>query len=290
MVRVTARTRDGTVVRCPGCGTPSRRVHSRYCRHVADLAVGGRSAVIDLSVRRLFCDVVGCPRRTFVERVEGVTSRYGRYTPALLELLQAVGLALAGSAGAGLPAALHVFVSRVTVPARLMALPDPSWETPEVLGVDDFSLRRRGLRDRPAGHGHPPRPGPAARTGSGSARRLTEGASGRTGDLPGPGRGLRRGRHPRRTGHAAGRGPAGTCSTTWGSTRRRTSPDTAAACNAPPGPTAAAQSMQPGSRTCPRRPSPPRARWNHGPAAATAPSTPCSNRGGPWRRSPGNCT
>lgn len=71
--------------------------------------------------------------------------RYGRYTPTLLELLRAVGLALAGSAGARLLAALHVFVSRVTVLALLMALPDPIWEVPEVLGVDDFALRKGGV-------------------------------------------------------------------------------------------------------------------------------------------------
>jgi transposase len=144
VVRVTARTRDGTAVPCPGCGALSRRVHSRYRRHVADLAVGGRPAVIDLSVRRLFCGAAACPRRTFVEQVEGVTVRYGRYTPALLKLLSVVGLALAGSAGARLLSALHVCVSRVTVLALVMALADPVREVPGVLGVDDFALRRGG--------------------------------------------------------------------------------------------------------------------------------------------------
>ncbi|MFG2142595.1 transposase family protein [Streptomyces sp. NPDC048696] len=46
-------------------GTDSRRVHSRYQRRLADATVGGRPVVVELSVRRLFCDAAHCPRRTF---------------------------------------------------------------------------------------------------------------------------------------------------------------------------------------------------------------------------------
>ncbi|MEU9289920.1 transposase family protein [Streptomyces sp. NPDC048275] len=46
----------------PGCGTSARRVHSRYQRHRADTAIAGRPVVIDLTVRRLFCDQRVCSR------------------------------------------------------------------------------------------------------------------------------------------------------------------------------------------------------------------------------------
>ncbi|MET9087866.1 transposase family protein [Streptomyces sp. NPDC004237] len=49
---------------CPDCGTPARRVHSRSRRRLADAGFGGRPAVIDLCVRRLFCDTERCVRRT----------------------------------------------------------------------------------------------------------------------------------------------------------------------------------------------------------------------------------
>lgn len=75
VVRVQARTHDG-VLACPDCGVSSARVHSWYRRCLADAAVGGRPVAIDLSVRRLFCDVASCARRTFVEQVEGLTIRY----------------------------------------------------------------------------------------------------------------------------------------------------------------------------------------------------------------------
>ncbi|MFD5969918.1 transposase family protein [Streptomyces sp. NPDC060311] len=39
----------------PACGTASARVHSRYVRRLADSAVGGRPALIELRVRRFCC-------------------------------------------------------------------------------------------------------------------------------------------------------------------------------------------------------------------------------------------
>jgi transposase len=71
VLRITAATRDDLPRRCPGCGQESRWVHSRYVRHVADEAVGGRPVVIDLSVRRLYYESPNCVRVTFVEQVEG---------------------------------------------------------------------------------------------------------------------------------------------------------------------------------------------------------------------------
>ncbi|MEW2304489.1 transposase family protein [Streptomyces sp. NPDC006655] len=65
MVRVKARTLEGALP-CPSCGVWSYWVHSQYRRHLADASVGGHPVVVDLSVRRLFCDVTDCARRTLV--------------------------------------------------------------------------------------------------------------------------------------------------------------------------------------------------------------------------------
>lgn len=141
LLRITARTRGGTVA-CPGCGVASRHEHSRYVRHLDDCQVGGRPVVIDLSVRRWYCDNSPCPRATFVEQVEGLTVRYQRRTPQLQQQLEAVALALAGRAGARLAARLHQAVSSVTLVNLVMRLADPQAAVPTVLGVDDFALRR----------------------------------------------------------------------------------------------------------------------------------------------------
>ncbi|MFI1524235.1 ISL3 family transposase [Kitasatospora cineracea] len=141
-VLITARTRDGTTVPCPDCGVPALRVHSRYQRHLADAALGDRTVVIDLYVRRMFCDTTHCARRTFAEQVAELTVRYGRRTPGLAEIVQTIALALAGRAGARLAAVLRIPISRTTLLNAVMATPDPVPAETRVLGVDDFATRR----------------------------------------------------------------------------------------------------------------------------------------------------
>ncbi|WP_037653038.1 transposase family protein, partial [Streptomyces avermitilis] len=131
VVRIAACTRELTVA-CPDCGRGSARVHSRYSRTLADVAVGGRPVVIGLSVRRLFCDGPGCGRRTFTEQVEGLTVRYQRRSPLLQHLVQMAGVLLAGRGGARLLQILKVPLSRTSVLFHLMRLPLPAAATPRV--------------------------------------------------------------------------------------------------------------------------------------------------------------
>ncbi|MFF1414594.1 transposase family protein [Streptomyces sp. NPDC058289] len=128
---------------CPDCSVRSTRVHnSTYERRLADTPVGGQPALVELTVRRLYCENTDCLRRTFVEQVEGLTVRYGRRTPATRRLLEAVAVALAGRAGSRFAVVLGSAVSRTTLLRLVMALPDPHWPEPRVLGVDDFATRR----------------------------------------------------------------------------------------------------------------------------------------------------
>jgi transposase len=117
-------------------------VHSRYRRHLGDTAVAGQPVVIHLTVRRFFCPAAGCARRTFAEQVPDLTWRYGRRTPVARRLLETIGLALGGRAGARLAAAAGVAAGRATLLRLVRALPEPALAAPVVLGVDDFALRR----------------------------------------------------------------------------------------------------------------------------------------------------
>jgi hypothetical protein len=71
-VVIAAATRIGPAP-CTGCGRCTEWVHSAYGRHVADEAVGGRPARIDLTVRRLYCENPDCPNVTFAEQFPGLT-------------------------------------------------------------------------------------------------------------------------------------------------------------------------------------------------------------------------
>ncbi|MEO3829686.1 ISL3 family transposase [Actinomadura sp. B10D3] len=140
-VVVTARTQTTSAV-CHQCGTPAARRHSRYRRRLHDLAAGGRPVVIVLEVSRFFCDNTACERRTFAEQVPVVTRRHGRRTALLHRLLERLGLALAGRAGARLAGMIGLRASRSTLIRLVQALPDPPVGLVRVLGVDDFATRR----------------------------------------------------------------------------------------------------------------------------------------------------
>jgi transposase len=128
---------------CRACGAWSSRVHSGYARRIQDGPVGSRPVVIRLAVRRFFCGNPACPMTTFAEQVPGLTARYRRRSVPLLGLLAQIGLALAGRAGARLAAMLGIAVHRSTLLGLVAALPEPEISTaPEVLGVDDFALRK----------------------------------------------------------------------------------------------------------------------------------------------------
>lgn len=138
-VVVLARTPFGRVA-CPDCGVGSARVHGYHLRAVADVPVDARRVVV--RVRRLVCPRLGC-RQRFREQLPGVLERYQRRTTRLGAQVGAVVRELAGRAGARVLAALAVIVSRHTALRVLARLPLPARPVPRVLGVDDFTLRRR---------------------------------------------------------------------------------------------------------------------------------------------------
>ncbi|MFE7359394.1 ISL3 family transposase, partial [Streptomyces sp. NPDC057543] len=140
-VEVVARGRVAGA-ECPDCGRFSNRVHDRYQRKLKDLPLADQDFVIRLAVRRFICEATDCPRRTFAEPFSRLAAPYARFTIRLNHALEQVGLALAGRAGARLAAQLGFGAGRMTLLRKVMALPDPQFSTPRVLGVDDFAIRR----------------------------------------------------------------------------------------------------------------------------------------------------
>jgi transposase len=141
-VVIYATRRAGSAC-CPRCGQESARVHGGYWRTVADGAAGGRPVLIALGVRRFRCQGSSCRAVTFAEQEDGLTVRYRRRSVPLLEMLAGVGLELAGRAGARLADALGIAVHPSTMVRLVAALPDPQvTAAPEILGVDDFALRK----------------------------------------------------------------------------------------------------------------------------------------------------
>lgn len=138
-IQLDGRAQDAT---CPSCGQRSARVHSRYVRTLADLALQGTPVRLAVRVRRFRCNVQTCPRSTFVEPLAALAAPRARRTHRLAAMQIAVGMALGASAGARLLPRLGAATSASSV-LRLMGLSvGQTFPTPRVLGVDDWAFKR----------------------------------------------------------------------------------------------------------------------------------------------------
>ncbi|MGY3076232.1 transposase [Bradyrhizobium sp. LM6.10] len=134
---------EAAEAQCPLCATASRRIHSRYIRHVADLPSAGRKVRLRLLTRRFTCEVPHCRRRIFAERFgEDIVPLRRRRTARLEYIVHHLGLALGGRPAASFAKRLMLPVSNDTllrVVRRRAAMPtDPLL----VVGIDDWAFRR----------------------------------------------------------------------------------------------------------------------------------------------------
>lgn len=107
-----------------------------------DQPVGRRRTVIDLKLRRFFCDADDCRKTTFAEQVTGLTTRHARHSVGARQMLTRIALAVGGRAGQRLSGHLALSTGRMTLLRLIRALPEPAAAAPRVLGVADFALRR----------------------------------------------------------------------------------------------------------------------------------------------------
>jgi transposase len=141
IVHVAVRC-DAVGAHCPHGSTWSEAFHSSYERNLGDVPIAGRQAVIDLQVRRFRCYQPECPHKTFVEQAPILAERYAHRTRRLRSLLEEIGLALGGRPGSRHSKRLAMPTSRSTLLRMVRALPERPIDTPTVLGVDEFALRR----------------------------------------------------------------------------------------------------------------------------------------------------
>jgi len=87
---------EAAEAQCPLCATASRRIHSRYLRHVADLPSAGRKVRLRLLTQRFTREVPHCRRRIFAERFGEDIVPLRRRLTARLEYIVHLGLALGG--------------------------------------------------------------------------------------------------------------------------------------------------------------------------------------------------
>ncbi len=112
-------------------------------RAIADLPWMGCAVHLELHVRRFFCCNPVCARHIFTERLPTVVAPYARCTTRLTDVFTLIGFALGGEAGKRLVQGMGLASSPDTLLRLIRSKPEPHVPTPRVLGVDDFSLRKR---------------------------------------------------------------------------------------------------------------------------------------------------
>ena len=128
---------------CPGCGTGSARIHSRYPRRLADLPMAGRPVRLIVVARRFHCDAVVCGRRIFAERFDDdVLAPWARRTARLDHIVHHLGLALGGRPAASFARRLMLPVSNDTLLRVVRRRGSPRFVPPTVIGIDDWAWRR----------------------------------------------------------------------------------------------------------------------------------------------------
>lgn len=137
-----AVTPSAPTARCPACGHSSDRVHARYRRTLADLAVGSRRVVLIVAARKFRCEQAGCDRHIFCERLDALAAVRGRTTTRLSDLHRLLGFALGGEPGARVAAELGVPTSPDTLLRRVVVTPDDPAPAYRYVGIDDFALRK----------------------------------------------------------------------------------------------------------------------------------------------------
>ena len=127
---------------CPCCAVPSSSVHSRYQRHLTELPWGMRLVRLQLMVRKFVCRNLSCARRIFTERLPALVAPSARKTNRLITVLQAIGIALGGQAGARLAARLGLPTSATTLLRLVRGAALPQAPALQVVGIDECAWRR----------------------------------------------------------------------------------------------------------------------------------------------------
>lgn len=133
---------------CPLCRTVSRRIHSHYRRHIADLPLAGRSVLLVADVRRFRCGAAQCGRRIFTERfADGTLAPWARRTGRLDGLVHHLGLALGGRPAARFARRLMLPVSNDTLLRVVRRRGSPPLPPPTAIDIDDWAcFAVEGLR------------------------------------------------------------------------------------------------------------------------------------------------
>ena len=134
---------------CPFYHNSSQRIHSRYDRKVADLPWANKRILLELHVRRFFCEGKDCKRKVFCERRHPSITAYARRTTRLEEYLQTLALHSRRRKSCLLLELLNIsLVSADTLLNISRKVATATASTPKIVGIDVVDLTLRVIDPR----------------------------------------------------------------------------------------------------------------------------------------------
>jgi transposase len=129
--------------RCPTCHKYSHSIHSTYRRSMQDLSCFAHKTHLQLSMHKFYCRNPLCPQKIFTERFTVGITPYKRMTDRLAQLLSTLCMQSSFRSAERICWLLHIQVSDTTLGRLLHAQSLPTVEIPQVLGVDDWAMKKR---------------------------------------------------------------------------------------------------------------------------------------------------
>lgn len=128
--------------RCPNCMVASCSVHSRYMRCPQDLPCSGKAVRLRITLKRFRCNNKECPRKTFVEPLPELLAYRSQRTMRCGKIQYLLALGLGGECGSRTLKQLGMAISGDTLLRMIRRAELPEFETPRLLGVDDWAWRK----------------------------------------------------------------------------------------------------------------------------------------------------
>ncbi len=127
---------------CPYCQETSNRRNGYYKRYPHDLNLGEKRVRLELRVQRYFCLNKSCSQKTFGEAFV-LANRNAQRCKRLEKAHTNIAIKIGGEAGSKLASQLNIPISADTLLSDIKHKPLAPINTPRVLGVDDWALKKR---------------------------------------------------------------------------------------------------------------------------------------------------
>ena len=138
---IEAKSRKNQAI-CPVCGRTSKHKRVTYIRTLYLLPLGKYPAILHLHVNKYECKNKKCSKHIFSEQIEGVTTKYARYTKSVIKEIIDIGLEVSANKASYFFKVLKINISASSCLRWIKTLPMPSHQKYKYLSIDDWAKRK----------------------------------------------------------------------------------------------------------------------------------------------------